>query len=99
MFNSKEVSFRALLSVALGVISVVSCSLMIYLTYLNDGRAQLRYGGVVFLCLFFSLAGLILAILSRREPEKRYWVSYLGMVLNGGILVLGFVIIYLGLGL
>lgn len=99
MFNSKEVSSRALLSVALGVISVVSCSLMIYLTYLNDGRAQLRYGGVVFLCLFFSLAGLILAILSRREPEKRYWVSYLGMVLNGGILVLGFVIIYLGLGL
>ena len=99
MFNSKEVSSRALLSVALGVISVVSCSLMIYLTYLNDGRAQLRYGGVVFLCLFFSLAGLILAILSRREPEKRYWVSYLGMVLNGGILTLGFVIIYLGLGL
>ena len=99
MFNSREVSTRALLSVALGVISVVSCSLMIYLAFLNGGQAELRSGGVVFLCLFFSLAGLILAILSRREPEKRYWVSYLGMVLNGGILALGFVIIYLGLGL
>ena len=99
MFNSREVSTRALLSVALGVISVVSCSLMIYLAFLNGGQAELRNGGVVFLCLFFSLAGLILAILSRREPEKRYWVSYLGMVLNGGILTLGFVIIYLGLGL
>ena len=99
MFNSKEISTRALLSVVLGVISVVSCTVMIYLAYLNNGQAELRSGGVVFLCLFFSLAGLILAILSRREPEKRYAVSYLGMVLNGAVLVLGFVVIYLGLGL
>ena len=98
MFDSKEISTRALVSVLLGMISVISCSLMVWLTYVNGGQAELRYGGVVFLCLFFSLAGMILAILSRREPEKRYWVSYLGMILNGGILALGFAIIYLGLG-
>ena len=98
MFNSKEVSIRALLSVILGVISVTACAMMIYLTCLNNGQAQLRYGGVVFLCLFFALGGMVLAILSRREPEKRYSVSYLGMVLNGAVLALGFVIIYLGLG-
>lgn len=73
---------------------------MIYLAYLayeNGGQAQLRCGGVVFICLFFALAGMILGILSRREPEKQYMVSYLGMFLNGAVLCLGFALMYLGL--
>ena len=69
---------------------------MVYLTYKNGGQAQLRYGGVVVICLFFSLAGMILAILSRREPEKFYLTSYLGMLLNGLVLAFGFVVMYLG---
>lgn len=69
---------------------------MVYLTYKNGGQAQLRYGVVVFICLFFSLAGMILAILSRREPEKFYLTSYLGMLLNGLVLAFGFVVMYLG---
>lgn len=97
LFNSREISTAALLSVILGVICIAACSVMIYLTYRNGGRAQLRYGGVIFICLFFSLLGLILAILSRREAEKLYFFSYLGMVLNGVVLVLGIVVMYLGL--
>ena len=69
---------------------------MVYLTYKNGGQAQLRYGCVVFICLFFFLAGMILAILSRREPEKFYLTSYLGMLLNGLVLAFGFVVMYLG---
>jgi hypothetical protein len=48
-------------------------------------------------CLIFSLVGLILAILSRREPDRIYFFSYLGMALNGVTLVLCFVTMYLGL--
>jgi hypothetical protein len=39
---------------------------------------------------------MILAILSRREPEKFYLTSYLGMLLNGLVLAFGFVVMYLG---
>lgn len=99
LYNSREVSTNAVLSVIMGAISLFSSIMMIYLTYRNGGEAELRYGGVVFVCLFISLFGLILAILSRREPEKKYLVSYIGMVLNGLVLVLGFIIIYLGLGI
>lgn len=97
LFSSKEISILAVISDVLGAISVFSCGWMIWLTYRNGGRAQLRYGGVVFVCLFFSLLGMIMAILSRREPEKQYFFSYLGMVLNGLVLALGFVVMYLGL--
>ena len=97
LFNSREISTNALLSVTLGGISLAACCIMIYLAYENGGQAQLRQGGVVFVCLFLALAGMILSILSRREPEKRYVVSYLGMILNGAVLGLGFVLMYLGL--
>ena len=46
---------------------------------------------------FFALAGIILGILSRREPEKMYLTSYLGILLNGLVLALGFVLMYMGL--
>lgn len=81
----------------LGGISLTACCVMIYLAYENGGQAQLRCGGVVFICLFFALTGMILSILSRREPEKQYIVSYLGMLLNGAVLCLGFALMYLGL--
>ena len=97
LFNSREVSTGALLAVMLGGISLTACCVMIYLAYKNGGQAQLRHGGVVFICLFFALAGIILGILSRREPEKFYLTSYLGVVLNGAELVLGFILMYLGL--
>ena len=81
---------------SLGLISVISTLLMIYLTYLNGGQAQLRYGAVVFVCLIFAVTGLILAILSRREPDTWYFFSYLGMVLNGLVLAGCFLMMYLG---
>ncbi len=81
----------------LGGISLAACCVMIYQAYRNGGQAQLRQGGVVFICLFFALAGMILGILSRREPEKMYLTSYLGILLNGLVLALGFVLMYLGL--
>lgn len=55
LFNSREQSTNALLSVLLGSISLLSCGIMIYLAYKNGGQAQLRYGGVVFICLFFCI--------------------------------------------
>ena len=96
LFSSREQSVSALISVILGGVSLFSCGIMVYLTHKNGGQAQLRYGGVVFICLFFSLTGMILAILSRREPEKFYLTSYLGMLLNGLVLAFGFIVMYLG---
>ncbi len=51
------------------------------------------------LCVFFYLhmIGLILAILSRREPDRWYFFSYAGIVLNGAVVALCFVTMYLGL--
>lgn len=97
LFNSKKQSTTAGIACILGGISLLSCVLMYDEAYRNGGEASANDAAVVIVCLIFSLVGLILAILSRREPDRIYFFSYLGMALNGVPLVLCFVTMYLGL--
>lgn len=96
IFTNKTFSLKAIMSVILGIIGMVSLVICVILTYLKGGEATLEYGGVALLCLFYGFAGLILGIISRREPDKYYFISYLGMIFN--IAVIGGVsfILYAG---
>lgn len=96
LFTSRHQSWTALIGSSLGLISLVSSCVMIYEAYSNDGEARERSGAVILLCLIFSLVGMTLSVLSRREPDRWYFFSYAGMVLNGIVLALCFVIMYLG---
>ena len=82
---------------AMGVVSFLTCCIMQLFTYQNGGYAELRYGAVVFVCLIISVAGLITAILSGRDPDVIPLVPALGMILNGAVLVYGFVVVYYGM--
>lgn len=96
IFTNKTISLKAVMSVILGVIGIASLILSIVFTYSKDGLATLEYGTVALLCLIYGFAGLILGILSKREPDRYYFLSYLGMVFN--ILVIGMIsfILYAG---
>ncbi len=96
LFTSRKQSVRAMAASILGAVSLVSSVLMIRLAYENGGTADYHYGAVVFVCLIFALVGLILAILSRKEPDVWYFFTYLGVILNSADLLLCFVIMYLG---
>lgn len=96
IFTNKTFSQKAIMSVILGTIGIASIIIAIVFTYSNGGLATLEYGGVVLLCMLYGFAGLILAILSKKEPDKYYFISYLGMVLNGIILVMVSMILYAG---
>lgn len=96
IFTNKTFSQKAIMSVILGVIGIASIVVAIIFSYTKGGAATLEYGGVVLLCLFYGFAGLILAILSKKEPDKYYFISYLGMVLNGIIIAMVSFILYAG---
>lgn len=70
---------------------------MIYVAYENGGEAQARCGAVVFICLIFSLIGLILAIYSFSDQDSYLLFSVLGVIFNGLQLAGCFVLMYLGL--
>ena len=84
------------MSVILGVMGIASIVVAIAFTYARGGNATLEYGGVVLLCLMYGFTGLVLGILSKREPDKYYFISYLGMVLNSIIIIMVSLILYAG---
>lgn len=96
IFTNKTFSLKAIMSVILGVIGIASILVAVALTYSRGGNATLEYGGVVLLCLIYGFVGLILGIVSKKEPDKYYFWSYLGMVFN--VIVIGMVsfILYAG---
>ena len=96
IFTNKTFSQKAIMSVVLGVIGIASIIVAVAFTYVKGGNASLEYGGVVLLSLLYGFGGLILGILSKKEPDKYYFLSYLGMVLNGVILVMVSMILYAG---
>lgn len=96
IFTNKKHSERAIMSTILGIISVVSLCIVIYLTYLAGGEAQGGYGVTGLLATIFSFVGLILGIVTVQEKNYYRLFPWLGIILN--LLSLGIisVILYLG---
>lgn len=88
---------KALMSDCLGGIAVVFSCITLYLTFRNGGQATERLAVAFFLCIIIALSGLVIAILSRKERDIYYFFSYLGMILNGAVLLAGAFVMYLGI--
>lgn len=96
IFTDKKNPKRGIMSSILGLISVGSVCLAVYLTYLNHGTAPLQYGMVVLLSLIFAVAGMTLGILSNMEKDIFHIFPIMGIVLNSLTLVAGIFILYIG---
>ena len=82
IFTSKRHPERGIMSLILGIISIISVVVAIYLAYRNNGNAQPQYGAAIFLVTIYSVVGIILGVVSRMEKEVYYLFPYLGMLLN-----------------
>lgn len=96
IFTAKTHTEKGIMSTILGIISLLSVAAAIYLSYKSKGVSAPQYGAAVFLVTVFSLAGLVLGILSRMERDRYYLFSYLGIGLNTVVLAVISVILYAG---
>lgn len=97
MFTDNRHPERGIMSTVLGVLSVAAMSTAIFFTYREGGQAQMRYAAAVFVAAIFSVAGLILGIMSSFEKDIFRLFPNLGIILNG--LSVAFMIFLLVLGL
>lgn len=95
-FTNKKHSPKGIMSTILGLISMVSLFFILYFTFQLKGKATFNYGIAGFFAALFSMAGLVLGVLSKMERDKFYLFSYVGMICN--ILVLGTIgfVLYVG---
>ena len=96
IFTAKKHPEKGIMSTILGVISIVSIVTAVYLAYKNGGSAAPQYGAAVLFCTLFSLAGVVLGVLSRMEKDRYYLFSHLGIGLNLAALCMVSMILYAG---
>lgn len=96
IFTNKRHSEKAIMSTILGIISMASMVIVVYLAYRQDGNAPAGYGVTGVLVTLFSVVGLILGTVTLREKDRYRLFPCLGIVFN--LLALGGIslILYLG---
>ena len=96
MFTDNRHPEKGVMSSILGCISVGANIAAVVFTYNDGGQAQLRYAAAVMVAACFSVAGIILGIMSRFERDIFKLFPNLGIILNS--LSLAFIIFILSLG-
>lgn len=96
IFTNKEHPEKGIMSTILGILSVITFGAAIYLSYLNNGEENARYGAAGVLAVIFMIAGFILGGLSLTEKEKFKLFPVLGIVMNTVAFLLLSLILYAG---
>ena len=82
-FSVKETKLPTIFGMCLGVISVVTVGLLLFMTYRQGGKATLSYAFAGVLASVFSVLGLILSILCIIDHYQHHAIGWAGIVLNG----------------
>lgn len=96
-FSYKEYTIGGVLSSALAVISVIVLGYSIMLSFKARGEGSAQVGAYGLLSLVLSLFGVIFGLLSYKEQDKRYGISFFGTFTNGVIIVMLILFILVGL--
>ena len=95
-FTNKKHSEKAIMGTILGMISLVSLGIVIFLSYQKNGETPVSYGLTGLLATIFSMIGLILGILTLQEKENFQLFPWVGTILNVvALVVIGF-LLYVG---
>lgn len=96
MFTNKKHTERGIMASILGVISLLTLVYLVFTSYRNRGNVPMQYGLAALLATIFSIAGLILGIVSKSERDRYYFFSYMGIILNVLALAIVSMILYAG---
>ncbi len=84
------------MAVILGIISLVSLGIVIFGAYQTGGVAKTGYGFTALFALFYSLAGLVMGIVTVLNKNYYKPVPVAGILLNGASLACIGLILYMG---
>lgn len=82
MFTNKNHPIKGIISTILGVISLASITLAVFLCFQEKGNALFRYGTAALMATLMALVGIGFGVVSRMEKDKFYLFSYIGIFFN-----------------
>ncbi len=96
IFTTKRHSKRGIMSTVLGTLSIITLSMDVYLSYLNQGVVSARHGAAALLAIIFMVIGLFLGLWSTTEQERYRLFTVLGITANSLALGILSLILYAG---
>ncbi len=87
LFTTRKHPLPAVFSAVLGLITALSLAYAIVCSFLLGGDIPGRFGAAGAFCTLFSLAGIVIALYELRQPDVFKLFPVLGLILNGGGLV------------
>lgn len=82
IFTSKDHSKKGIMSVILGILSIVTFITAVYLSYSNGGESSARYGAAGLLACVFLAVGMVLGVWAAMEKDRFKLFPVLGIILN-----------------
>ena len=96
-FSGRNHSIKGLISVIIGGITLLALIILSVISSLSGGNGGLILGIIGMVLFVISIAGFILGIKSCREKEIFYTAPVVGMVLNGLLSLVFFVLYMVGI--
>ena len=97
IFTNRKHSDKAIMGSILGMISLISLVIVIFLSYRQQGETPAGYGITGLLAAIFSMVGSVLGALTVRDKNIYAFFPWMAMILNGLVLVLLGVLLYAGI--
>lgn len=96
-FSDKEYTIGGVLSSVLAIAAFIILGYSIYLSFVARGEGMTEVGAYGLIAMVLSFFGTILGLLSYKEQNKRYGISFFGTFTNGIILILLVLFILIGI--
>jgi len=96
-FTNKRHTRLGLISSGIGLFVLLLLSGLFYLSFRQAGNIGGFAGFLGFLSLLAAAAGLWMGVRSFREEERYYLFSFVGCLLNGGLLIALILLYVLGM--
>ena len=96
-FSVKEIKPATTFGASLGVISLVTVVLLLYLTFEHGGEATISFAFAGLLVSIFSVTGLVLSILCLMDHYQPHGIGWVGLAANGVAMLSMAGILYLGM--
>ena len=97
IFTAQEQSDKGIMSLALGVLCLLSVLYSLIVSYIRQGEIASRFGGALFVTLILAVIGLILGALARTDIDKRKLIPTLGVIINVMVILMLGAVLWIGL--
>lgn len=96
-FSGKKRSIKGMVATILGCVALISLIALPILSSGTGGNGGLIYGMLGLLVMVLSLVGLVIAVISFKEKDIFFKLPIAGLVINGIIFTICFIIYIVGI--